>query len=153
MPKKKDDIDNMIEHNKNVHKIWYKFSNWLEKTYGKDLFTESEIEIEVKGKIKKHKSKTFNDFELSKRLVGYEVQVKIEKYVTKHCPEIKIIRCDDAVHASSDLILIPHPTMGITMIFIPQCTSIQNQFFLYKNHHKELVKALNEMKYVYKDAF
>ncbi len=38
---------------------------------------------------------------------------------------------------------------GITMLFVPQSTTIQNQFFLYDNHYKDLMKALKEMKEVY----
>ena len=75
---------------------------------------------------------------------------KINKYVAKKCHEIKIINCDDSVHAGSDILLIPHHSHGITVIFIPQCTNVQNQFFLYENHYKMLLKALKEMADVYK---
>ena len=136
---------------KTTHQIWHKFSNWMVKTFGKDLHGEWEfIEgIGANGKKFKLKHRSFNDLELSRRLTGYEAMCKVERFVKRCCPEIKIIRCDDSVYAGSDILLIPHPNHGITIIFIPQCTTIQNQFFLYKSHHKELVKALKEIGSVY----
>lgn len=133
-----------------AHKVWHKFSGWLSKTFGADLIEDKVLEVPMKnGKTKKIKYKNFNEWELSKRLVGYEVMEKMEKYVAKHCKEIKVVRCDDSVYAGSSIFLIPHPEHGITMLFVPQCTSIQNQFFLYGNHYKGLMKALKEMKGVY----
>lgn len=132
------------------HKTWHKFSNWISKTFGSDLIQDKVLEIPMKnGKIKKIKYKDFNEWELSKRLVGYEVIEKMEKYVAKHCKEIKVVRCDDSVYSGSSIFLIPHPNHGITILFVPQCTSIQNQFFLYDNHYKNLMKAFKEMKGVY----
>lgn len=136
---------------KAAHQIWHKFSNFMVKTFGKDLHGEWEFVegIFANGKKFKLKHRSFNDLELSRRLTGYEAMCKVEKFVKRCCPEIKIIRCDDSNYAASDILLIPHPNHGITVIFIPQCTTVQNQFFLYKNHHKELVKALKEMGSVY----
>jgi hypothetical protein len=148
---KSKETKNNIENLKTPHKIWHKFSRWMIKTFGKDLHGEWQY-LEVtnsNGKKSKMKYRSFNDLELSKRLVGYEAMCKVEKFIKRCCPEIKIIRCDDSLYASSDILLIPHPNHGITVIFIPQCTNIQNQFFLYKNHHKELVKVLREMGKVY----
>ena len=139
---------------KSTHAVWHKFSNWLEKTYGEGLYGEwqySEI-VGDNGKKYKWKYRGFNDYELSKRLVGSEVMDKIEKYVKRSCPEIKILRCDDDHHATSFLLLVPHPKMGITVMYIPQCTSVQNTFFLYENHCNNLIKALTEMKSVYKGS-
>jgi hypothetical protein len=39
--------------------------------------------------------------------------------------------------------------MGISIMFVPQCTDVQNMFFLYDKHYNELVRVLNEMKYIY----
>lgn len=139
---------------KTTHQIWYKFSNWMIKTFGKDLHSEWDF-IEVignNGKKVKLKHRSFNDLELSRRLVGYDAMCKVEKFVKRACPEIKIIRCDDSVYAGSNILLIPHPNHGITVIFIPQCTTIQNQFFLYKNHYKELMKSLKQMGTIYGEA-
>jgi hypothetical protein len=138
----------IMEQAELTHKTWHKFSNWITKTFGKDLHGEWEyIELEKK----KWKYRSFNTLELSRRLVGYEVMCKIEKYIKRCCPEIKIIHCDDSVYAGSDILLIPHPKHGITIMFIPQCTNVQNQFFLYKGHYDDLIKALKTMKSVYND--
>ncbi len=135
------------------HKVWHKFSNWLIKTYGKDLHGKWEyIKFkDAKGKQIKLKHRSFNELELSRRLAGYEVMCKVKKYVNRYCPEIKIINCDDSVYSGSDILLIPHPAHGITIIFIPQCTAVQNQFFLYKGHYTMLMKELRSMKSVYKN--
>jgi len=139
-----------------THNVWLKFSNWIVKTFGKDLHGEWKFteRTDENGKKFRFKYRSFNDLELSRRLVGYDAMCKVEKFVKRCCPEIKIIRCDDSIYAGSDILLIPHPNHGISVIFIPQCTQIQNEFFLYKNHHKELVKALKEMGTIYaKDGF
>src|SRR5579859_5580156 len=136
--KKKSNIDT-------THRVWHKFSDWLIKTYGKDLHGKWKV-MRVKNpetkKIHHLKYRSFNDLELSRRLVGYEVMCKVKKYVERYLPEIKHVHVDDEVFAGSDLFLIPHPKMGISVLYIPQCTSIQNQFFLYENHFKALNKAL-----------
>lgn len=81
-------------------------------------------------------------------LFGYKVICKIEEYI-KNNPEIKVVHCDDDVFASSIIVLIPHPTRGITVKFIPQCTELQNTFFLYDRSYEKFVETLNEMKSVY----
>jgi hypothetical protein len=145
--------DDIFKDSNECHKIWHKFSNWLVKTFGKDLHGEWEI-VEITnddGKIVKFKSRSFNELELSRRLVGYDVMCKIERYVKRCCPEIKIIGCDDSYYSSSFILLIPHPRHGITIMFIPQCTTIQNQLFLYDGHFDLLMEELKKMKYVYKN--
>ena len=151
MKKKKSLTAKWMKEASETHKIWHRFSGWIDRTYGKDLHGKWQS-MKVKqadGKIKKLKLRSFDELELSRRLVGYEVQCRVERYIKRYCPEIKIIHCDDSIHASSILLLIPHPSMGITIIFIPQCTSIQNQFFLYSKHYAMLMKELKKMKPVY----
>lgn len=142
------------KHPDTTHAVWHKFYDWAVKTFGKDLHGEWQT-LELKhpktGKVKKIRHRSFNDWELSKRLVGYEAMVKVERFIKRSCPEIKIVRCDDSYYAGSYILLIPHPKHGITMMFIPQCTSIQNQMFLYDNHYKMLMKELAKMKTVYKN--
>lgn len=114
-----------LEEVAKYHKVWHQFSNWLEISYGSDY---------------------------SNKLYGYDVITKVENYINRYCKQIKIIYCDDAVYASSIILLIPHPTHGITMIFIPQCSGNQNQLFLYGNHYDRLMEELGKMKKVYKDS-
>lgn len=138
---------------KEMHKVYHKFQKWLVKNFGNDLYGEYKT-IRIKqenGHYKSFKWRDYNEYELSKRLCGYEVMERIEKYVKRSCPEIKIVYCDDDMHATSIILLIPHPSHGITMMFIPQLIGIQNQLFLYGNHHKELMRVLEEMKHVYDD--
>lgn len=144
-------MENIIKQT--PHKTWHKFEKWLTKTFGKDLYSEWKfMEFpQTNGKIKKIKYRDFNEYELSKRLSGYEAMCKIEKYINKYQPEIRIVKCDDSMYAGSFILLIPHPTHGITVMFIPQCTSIQNQFFLYEGHFKMLMKELTLMKKIYKE--
>lgn len=148
---KKADI---FKEAKRSHAVWHKFSNWLVKTYGKDLHGKWQYMKfkDVNGKIKKIKHRSFDELELSRRLVGYAAMCKVKKYIKRCCPEIKIIPCDDSVYAGSDILLIPHPEHGITIIFIPQCTTIQNQIFLYRGHYNFLMKELRNMRYVYKNS-
>jgi len=114
----------------NPHAVWHKFSNWMVKTFGNGL----------------------RELELSRKMTGYETMCKVEKFIKKKCPEIKIIICNDSIYSGSYLLLIPHPTKGITIMFIPQCTEVQNQFFLYQNNYQELVNALNEMSNLFKTS-
>jgi len=142
-----------LNETKDIHKTWHKFYNWLMKTFGKDLYGKwiyYEFSDSNNKKVKR-KYRHFDDLELRKRLVGYEVIEKIEKYVKRNCPEIIIVGCDDESYSSSILLLIPHPKHGITLMFVPQCTDVQNQIFLYDGHYKLLMKGLKNMKYVYKD--
>ena len=134
-------------NNKSVdttHRVWHQFHDWLIRTFGKDLYGEWQT-MKIKKTGKTFRYRNYNEYELSKRLVGYEVMVKIERYVNRFCPEIKILKCDDDHHAGSFILLIPHPNHGITMLFIPQCTSVNNQMFLYSQHHSELMKAMKKM--------
>lgn len=136
-----------------THRIWHTFYEWMIKTYGKDLHGKLQVH-RVKnpetGKIHLLKYRNFNELELSRRVTGYEAMCKVKRYIGRYLPEIKIVHVDDSVFAGSDVLLIPHPAMGITVMFIPQCTTIQNQFFLYENHYKGLLKALKQMKDTYK---
>ena len=140
--------ENIFEKAKEIHKVWHKFYKWTSKTFGKDLYSEWKY-MEFGGTRKKLKYRNFDDNKLYERLGGYEAMKKIEQYVKRYCPEIKIVPCDDEVFASSFLLLIPHPKMGISIIFVSQLSSIQNFFFLYKGHCDCLINTLNEMKYVY----
>ena len=147
------------EHNKIIgdvkssHSIYHKFSKFITNAYGKDLYGEWQfMEFkDQKGKITKLRYRGFNETELSRRLVGYDVMVRVRNYINKYLPEVKIVSCDDDSYAGSMILLIPHPRHGITIIYIPQLSRSQNQFFLYQEHYKQLMKALRELNYVYKD--
>lgn len=143
------DTDHMTKAIK-THEVWHRFSNWIVKTYGKDLHGEWQYLGDGDNKLK---YRSFDELELSRRLVGYDVMTRVSRYVKRYCPEIKIISCDDSVYAGSDILLIPHPKHGITIMFIPQCTNVQNQFFLYREHWRQLMKELDNMSWVYSEEF
>lgn len=115
-------MEDVFKESKKSHKIWYKFEKFLISNFGED----------------------YHD-----NLAGYECQEKVRKFIENKCPEIKIVRCDDEVYSSSFLILVPHPSHGITILFIPQCTTIGNHFFLYEGHCEMLMEELEKMKKVY----
>lgn len=98
------------------HKVWHKFCRWGEKEFGKNWQDE---------------------------LSGYEAMEKIEAYAKKN-KEISIAYCDDELFASSLIVVVPHKEMGNTVMFVPQLTNSKNNFFLYPNHQKSLIKALND---------
>lgn len=134
---------------KNSHKVWHKFYKWLQKTFGNDLYSEWRVMVFKNPKTnrnKKIKYRNYDEVELSRRLIGYEVMERIEKYIKRNAPEIKICWCDDTIFASSMILLIPHSNHGITMMFIPQLGIVQNQLFLYDNHCQMLTNELEKMK-------
>ena len=79
---------------------------------------------------------------------GYDSMLNIEKYVEEH-PEIKICGCDDTSFSSSDLVLVPHPNMGVTVIYIPQNHGRSTEFFLYGGHIRGLINTLQEIEKEY----
>lgn len=76
---------------------------------------------------------------------GSELMDEIEKYTIDH-PEIEICGCDDASFAGSDIVLVPHPDMGITVLYIPQLSGNSAQFFLYPGHLQNLIDTLIKMR-------
>ncbi len=82
--------------------------------------------------------------------IGYELMQKVEKWAKKYPKDVFISPCDDAVFASSLLVLIEHRTkneyMGTTVVVIPQCTGeTPLEFFLYLTHRKQLIKILEKL--------
>lgn len=91
-----------------------------------------------------HKFSKFLNDNWNGDLAGYEVMQLIEGYA-KENKDIKIAYCDDDHFCSAMLVIIPHKNMGNTVMFIPQCTTTTNTFFLYPNHQKMLIEKLNEV--------
>jgi len=92
------------------------------------------------------------------------------KWAEKH-PEVIVTGCDDSYFSSSDIILIPHQSiglkkpvmlcheeipagpyfMGTSVVIIPQCDNQQPfQFFLYPGHTEGLLRSLLKVKTEYK---
>ncbi len=80
---------------------------------------------------------------------GIEAIDCAEKYAESH-EEIRIVPVDDDHFAGSIFVLVPHPCMGISVLFIPQLTNNQGTMFLYPNYKKILVEELNHLEEKYK---
>ena len=76
---------------------------------------------------------------------GFESMEKIEQYANDH-PEIIVCGCDDQSFSGSDLVLVPHPDMGVTVLYVPQNSGSCAQFFLYPGHLSNLIDALTKMR-------
>lgn len=125
-----------------VHYVWHKFVKAFKKEI--DIQWNEYTSKDKNGKDKKVRFRTSN---LVYKWSGFELAKRIEKWAKRWPNDIKIVGCDDAYHAGSDLVLIEHKApvnyMGTTVLYIPQCTSEQPiEFFLYPYHRKELVRAL-----------
>ena len=138
-------MKSILDDAKKTHGFWYDWVNYMERWYYKEV---DDWKFDKKSKKLKKTEKIVKQYD-PKGLVGYDVMKKVEAYVKTH-PDVVELSVDDSVFSSSDLVLIPHPTMGITVIFIPQCTNVQNTFFLYPNHIDNLIKTLKEMQKKYK---
>ena len=111
---------------KNIHKIWHDFNKFVTAKLGLN---------------------SVNDINFS----GYDIIEQIENYVNTN-KQIKLIWVYDSVHASSIILLVPHPTFGITILYVPQCTTHQNEFFLYQQNRKTLMSELQTMsEWVYEE--
>ena len=122
-----------------THGIWYDLCDHMKKWY----FIRRPTVHFRRGKTVNGK-RLFKEFDCTK-MIGYPAMCRVDAYVKKH-PEIKVVSVDDAFHASSSVVLVPHPKMGITAIYIPQCaTNELNHFFLYPTHARPLVEAIAEM--------
>ena len=131
-----------------LHKVWHKFTDMLEDN---DRYTKPAQVFSHFKTFKNGKTKTITRYgrELDfTKLVGYELMCEVRKYMQKN-KEIQMVAVDDDHHAGSQLLLIPHERkdyfMGTTVMFIPQCTSTQNTFFLYTDALDELIKKLQEI--------
>ncbi len=121
---KKDDGN--FDDTKKIHQYWYSFAKHFGSLYG----------IGFDGNV------------LSEKMVGSDCMDELDKYVKKH-PEVVLVPTDDSVFASSYFVLVPHPDMGITIIFVPQCTTVQNQMFMYPRHSDILIEEIAKMKKKY----
>lgn len=81
--------------------------------------------------------------------VGYDLMLAVEEWAKRYPDDVAIVRCDDAYHTGSDLVLISHKDgrqyWGTTVVFLPQ-NGIPTQFFLYEFHRMQLVAALTALR-------
>jgi len=92
----------------------------------------------------------FKNFDGKWKYIGYDLMVQVAKWAKKFPEDVKIVVCDDSYFAGSDLICIEHRStheyMGISVVFIPQCTGEQpTTFFLYPGHRRNFYRTLRSM--------
>jgi hypothetical protein len=143
---KKKDLPRWLKTPGKVHKTWFEFCNYFKRWYFEYYKGCKKIKKNKDGSLEviynKRKLKSFT----SKNMLGWSAMMRVERYAKTH-KEIKIVRCDDGMHSSSLIVLVPHPTMGITCIYIPQNETNQpNQFFLYPDNSIELLKEITKMR-------
>ena len=107
---------------KPIHGIWYKFCKHFSRWYHDEDGNFSSLEMN-----------------------GYEAVKRVIRYAKKN-PEIRILRCDDDIFCGARIVLIPHPTMGITAIIITQATSHRGELFFYPHDMDMIVDEIKKMK-------
>lgn len=115
-----------------THLTWWRFCDYIERKWGQETADSR-----------------FSTGSLIDNLCGWEVQVALEKWCKRYAPDIKIVRVDDDVHSSSCLFLVPHPEHGISVVFVPQNTTVHSTFFFYRRGFQQMKKALVELEYVF----
>jgi len=136
---KKVSIREEMKRARKTHGIWYDFCDHMKKWY----FIRRPTVHFRRGKTVNGK-RLFKEFDCTK-MIGYPAMCRVDAYAKAH-PEIKVLTVDDAFHAGSSVVLVPHTKMGITVIYIPQCaTDHLNQFFLYSGHAKGLAEEVTKM--------
>lgn len=78
---------------------------------------------------------------------GYDLMKRVDEWAARY-PTVRIVRVDDDSHAGSYLVLIPHEdgtrTMGLSVVFIPQCTGEDpTKFFFYPGHFSDFFMSMH----------
>jgi len=139
---KNKSFQQVIKECQAVHKVWYDFIDHFKKCYyrmaQKGIFKNKKVVLS---------KRKYKEFDINK-MVGYDAMTMMDKFVSAN-KSIIPVRCDDSTHSGSSLYLIPHESrkdyMGTTVLFIPQCTKEQNNFFLYPDHLDKLIKELQKI--------
>lgn len=81
---------------------------------------------------------------------GYDLMVRVERWAKRQRPGmVRIVGCDDDVHAGAIMVFIEHKGegryMGTSVIVISQFEP-PYEFFLYPGHTKALQKALADIR-------
>lgn len=130
-----------------IHQLWYKFGNYLRKWYY-ELHPGYKLE---KGKVVQSKRK-YKELKLEK-VVGYIALGRMDRFCREN-PDMRRVDCDDSFHTSSTLYMVPHKSeeeyWGTSILYIPQ-NGDKNNFFLYPEHLKNLLKVLTELDIEYEN--
>lgn len=121
----KEEMEEMLEDTEALHKTWYELNTFLED----------------------HDRNMDN-------LGGWDDIQLMHEFCKDHSDVIQV-HVDDAHHCNSYLFLVPHMRtdhyMGATVIVVPQCCSTNNQFFLYPNDNRGLMKGLQKLEKLFKE--
>ena len=131
----------MDEEVLDIHQLWYKLNNYLKKWY----FKLKPGFIIVNGKFVEGKRK-YKTADIEK-VTGYTAMGRMDKFCREN-PDIKWAGCDDTLFTGSTLYFVPHKDKdkywGTTVIYVPQ-NGDNNNFFLYPDHLKNMIKVLTEI--------
>lgn len=132
-----DVMGNIMREVRETHTLWWSLVDYLKRFYftlehgHKKDFTASKRKYRVvdMGAVK-----------------GYRAMVRMDRFCVEH-PEVVGVPCDDHIHSSSSIYLIPHDGgvgrfMGITFLYVSQNAPEQNCLFLYPNEIRGLIEAL-----------
>jgi hypothetical protein len=116
---------------KDVHLVWHEFVNHFKEQV---MFDDSQFPVE------------------RWKLIGYDLMKAVEPWAKGWPDDVQIVRCDDNIHTSSQLVIIQHRTRdnsvyhGTTIVFIPQNDGDPSVMFLYEHHLNSLADALSNIK-------
>lgn len=114
-PMTEEELQKMMEESEQIHTLWYALNNYLEE----------------------------HDRNIN-QLAGWDDIRCMDAFCKEH-PDVIRVHVDDEHHCNSYVYIIPHESkkkyMGATVIFVPQCCSIRNQFFLYPEDNRGFMKA------------
>lgn len=82
---------------------------------------------------------------------GGELLGEVREWALRYPADVRMVRCDDGAHCGSTLVCIFHRCryqfMGMSVVFIPQCTGEPpTQFFLYPSHIEGLEDVLTRFR-------
>lgn len=113
------ELQEMMAESDQIHTLWHKLNAYVEK-HGRDMNT----------------------------LSGWDDIRMMDAFCKEHHDIIRV-HVDDAYHCNSYLYVVPHEGekryMGATVVVVPQCCNIRNQFFLYPADNRGLMKACREL--------
>jgi hypothetical protein len=114
-PMTEEELQEMFDETEEIHTLWYALNDYLEK-HNRSINT----------------------------LSGYDDMRCMDAFCEEH-PDVIRVHVDDEHHCNSYVYIIPHEGktryMGATVVFVPQCCNVMNQFFLYPEDNRGLLNA------------
>ena len=77
---------------------------------------------------------------------NYSIIEMADEFTEVYHEDTQLVPVDDEAHCGSSLVLIDHENdreyWGTTVVYLPQCSGVRAEFFLYPHHRRALIKAL-----------